>query len=204
MRREVVRGVPKLCGADVELGNFVLGLERLNGTGYEASRALLREIEAPYAERGVYGMGGYAYNPQDWGRKFLASNGGCAYIDLDHLEICQPEVLSAYDHVAAWHAMLRIARGALDAANAKLPAGQTIHVLVNNSDGRGNAYGSHLNFLVTRRSLITAGFGAPAGDDAARRDLAALFPGREIRMLGVGNILRGGGGIRCLTQPVPA
>jgi agmatine deiminase len=63
---------------------------------------------------------------------------------------------------------------------------------------------TYLNFLVTRRSLITAGFGAPAGDDAARRDLAALFPGREIRMLGVGNILRGGGGIRCLTQPVPA
>ena len=63
-----------------------------------------------------------------------------------------PEVLSAYDHVAAWHAMLRIARGALDAANAKLPAGQRIHVLVNNSDGRGNSYGSHLSFLVTRRA----------------------------------------------------
>src|SRR5207245_816604 len=30
--------------------------------------------------------------------------------------------------------------------------GQRIHVLVNNSDGRGNAYGSHLNFLVTRRA----------------------------------------------------
>src|SRR5205823_1326504 len=50
-----------------------------------------------------------------------------------------------------WHAMLRIARDALAAANAKLPAGQTIHVLVNNSDGRDNAYGSHLNFLITRR-----------------------------------------------------
>jgi proteasome accessory factor A len=143
--------VPKLCGADVELGNFVLGLERFAGTGYEASRALLREIEAPYAERVAY-QGGYAYNPQDWGRKHLASNGGCAYIDLDHLELCQPEVLCAYDHVAAWHAMLRIARRALDAANAKLPAGQVIHVLVNNSDGRGNSYGSHLNFLVTRRT----------------------------------------------------
>jgi proteasome accessory factor A len=146
------RGVPKLCAADVELGNFVLGLERLTGTGYEASRALLREIEAPYAERVAYGTGGYVYNPQDWGRKYLASNGGCVYIDLDHLEICQPEVLGAYDHLAAWHAMLRIARHALDAANARLPPGQTIHVLVNNSDGRGNSYGSHLNFLVTRRA----------------------------------------------------
>src|SRR5213080_3533469 len=159
--------VPKLCGADIELGNFVLGLERAGGTGREASRALLREIDAPYADRGGYGVrlvrsasgyqmghgaSGATYDPQDWGRKYLSSNGGCVYIDLDHLECCLPEVRSAYDHVAAWHAMLRIARRALVAANAKLPAGQRIHVLVNNSDGRGNAYGSHLNFLVTRRT----------------------------------------------------
>ena len=39
------RRVPKLCGADVELGNFVLGLEHSTGTGVEASRALLRKIE---------------------------------------------------------------------------------------------------------------------------------------------------------------
>ncbi|MFC7699486.1 agmatine/peptidylarginine deiminase [Bradyrhizobium sp. GCM10028915] len=61
---------------------------------------------------------------------------------------------------------------------------------------------TYLNFFVTRRSLITAGLGA--ADDAACRDLAALFPGREIRMLRINAVLRGGGGIRCLTQPVPA
>src|SRR5437016_1224173 len=111
MPREPVGGrrnrVPKLCGADIELGNFILGLERVSGTGREASRALLREIEVPYADRGGYGgrlvssAGGYqvAYDPQDWGRKYLSSNGGCFYIDLDHLECCLPEVLSAYDHV---------------------------------------------------------------------------------------------------------
>ena len=144
--------VPKLCGADSELGNFILGLERPGGTGYEASRALLREIEAPYTGGRCFGASRYGYDAQDWGRKYLSSNGGCFYIDLDHLECCVPEVLSAYDHVAAWHAMLRIARQALVAANAQLPEGQTIHVLVNNSDGQGNAYGSHLNFLVTRRA----------------------------------------------------
>jgi hypothetical protein len=159
--------VPILCSADIELGNLVEGLDSARGTGYEASRALLREIDAPYTDRDDYGFGaarsagghrhasggrGDAYNPQDWGRKYLSSNGGCFYIDLDHLECCLPEVISAHDHVAAWHAMLRIARQALEAANAKLPAGQTIHVLVNNSDGQGNAYGSHLNFLITRRA----------------------------------------------------
>ena len=47
--------------------------------------------------------------------------------------------------------MLRIARTAMVNANEKLPAGRQIQVLVNNSDGRGNSYGSHLNFLITRR-----------------------------------------------------
>ena len=173
--------LPKLCGADIELGNFILGLRSESGTGYQASRLLLREIEGlPRVERfrgeqcecpacrrvrestkAGEGNGDNAkgngdprvgVNPQDWGRKYLASNGGCAYIDLDHLELCLPEVLSAYDHVATWHAMLRIARAALDSANEKLARGKKIQVLVNNSDGKGNSYGSHLNFLITRRA----------------------------------------------------
>jgi proteasome accessory factor A len=137
--------VPKLCGADVELGNFIQGLGSLGGTGREASRALLREIHGHGGRSG-------ADDPQDWGRKYLATNGGCVYIDLDHLECCLPEVLGAHEHVAAWHAMLRIARQALFDASARLPEGQTLHVLVNNSDGKGNSYGSHLDFLVTRRA----------------------------------------------------
>ncbi|HXF39676.1 MAG TPA: proteasome accessory factor PafA2 family protein [Blastocatellia bacterium] len=175
---------PKLCGADIELGNFVLGVQTNRGTGFEASRLLLREIDGlPRAntfrgescncaactkERealesagslknksgGSKGNGSrqVTVNPQDWGRKYLPSNGGCAYIDLDHLELCIPEVISAWDHVACWHAMLRIARTAMVNANEKLPAGRQIQVLVNNSDGRGNSYGSHLNFMITRRS----------------------------------------------------
>jgi hypothetical protein len=169
--------VPKLTGADAELGNLILGLHREGGTGREASRALLEEIDgasgtmgnsepdpaAGYAEPAWVAMpaaqpyssytaaAGKTDDPQDIGRKFLGSNGGCIYIDLDHLEVCTPEVLSAHDFVAAWHAMLRIARDAMTAANAKCPPGQRVMVLVNSSDGRGNAYGSHLNFLVTRR-----------------------------------------------------
>jgi len=112
-----------------------------------------------YSDYHSYGYGGsysgyggvYGYNPQDHGRKYLPANGGCAYEDLSHLELAMPEVLSAYDHVAAWHAMLRIAREAMVRANAGLAEGQRIQVLVNNSDGRGNSYGSHLNFLLTRR-----------------------------------------------------
>ena len=173
--------LPKLIGADIELANFILGASCPDGTFREASRAVLAEIEglpsdvssrtgwSPcvtqsgfrghhgnlgyYAdqERGVCD-GGFRLDTQDWGRKFLSSNSGCAYIDLDHLELCVPETLSAYSHVACWHAMLRIARRALRAANQNQPPGRRIQVHVNNSDGMGNSYGSHVNFLITRRA----------------------------------------------------
>ena len=165
--------VPKLCGADAELGNFVLGVQSPEGSSGIASRLLLRQIDGLAQNGPLYacgystyaGPGGVVdlepgdmlragagvYNPQDWGRKFLPQNGGCAYIDLNHLEICTPEVTNAYDYVAAWHAMLRIAAEAQRSANARLRPGLRIEVLVNNSDGLGNSYGSHLNFLVSRR-----------------------------------------------------
>jgi len=142
--------LPKLCGADIELGNFIAGAESSGGTGAPASRLLLRQIHGfPTGASRDYGV---SYEDQDWGRKYLKENGGCIYIDLDHLELAQPEVLSAYDHVACWHAMLRLARRAQTAANAELEEGRIVEVLVNNSDGQGNSYGSHLDFLITRRA----------------------------------------------------
>lgn len=185
--------VPKLCGADIELGNFLIGAEGTRETCGEAAHSLLQQIDG-YPRRRWYLQPALAFadsggslrivtppsNSQDWGRRYLAANGGCAYIDLNHLEICLPEVRSAFDHVAAWHAMLRIARQAQEIATARWsrvagvvgglapglaadgsapdgrPApGSTAHaiqVLVNNSDGRGNSYGSHLDFLLDREA----------------------------------------------------
>lgn len=140
----------KLCGADVELGNFITGAAAVGGTGALASRLLLREIHG--FPTGARRDGGVTYDDQDWGRKYLKENGGCIYIDLDHLELAQPETLSAFDHVACAQAMLRLARRAQTAANVQSTDGKIIEVLANNSDGQGNSYGSHLNFLITRRA----------------------------------------------------
>ncbi|HVM97122.1 MAG TPA: proteasome accessory factor PafA2 family protein, partial [Candidatus Acidoferrales bacterium] len=129
-----------------------------------ASRTLLREIAGINATsatsvasmvglqqwNGGGRINGSDYDPQDWGRKFLPTSGSSAYIDLDHCEVCIPEVLSAYDHVAAWHAMLRIVRAAQASANGRLRDGQRLHVLVNNSDGKSHSYGSHLNVMMSR------------------------------------------------------
>jgi len=173
-----ISALPKLCGADIELGNFIAGMELSGGTSYEASRSLLPRIYGfPCQQSFHYGSGralwttlsmatkgnshsgngngasSYKYDPQEVSRRFLSENGGCAYIDLDHVELCLPEVRCAFDHVAAWHGMLRIARTALREANENRSADQPIRVLVNNSDGRGNTYGSHLNFLIRRRTF---------------------------------------------------
>ena len=137
--------LPRLCGADIELGNFITGVVRAGGTGYEASRAMLAEIEglpvrhvnyannwwssAAAASSYKYNTqpgssassSAYAYDYQDVGRRFLLSNGGCAYIDLDHVELCLPEVINAFDHVAAWHGMLLNMRAALHRANQSRP-----------------------------------------------------------------------------------
>jgi len=140
---------PKILGADVELGNFILGLDSEYGTGAKASRALLREINGlpwPAPSASGYWIDQInqpepkATNPQDWGRKYLPANGGCFYIDLDHLECCTPEVLSAYDFAAAFHAMLRIARTALRTANARLPEGVKLVAVVNNVDGHNHSW----------------------------------------------------------------
>jgi proteasome accessory factor A len=130
----------KVIGADFELANALAGAA---GDVREAAERLLDEI--PGFPRAA--CGGPA---TERGRRFLAGNGGSAYIDLDHLEINLPEHTRAADHAAHVHAGLRIAETARQAASRKLPGGGRINVLAAVSDGR-QSWGHHLNVLVRRR-----------------------------------------------------
>ncbi len=150
---------PKLLGSDTELGNFIQGLVREQGTGELASRALLNEIHGlPFHNRPgslaelVASLSQPVSNAQDFGRKFLPANGSSVYIDLSHLELCTPEVLGARAFATAFHGMLRLARRGLADANARLPDHLKIVAIVNNSDGQDNSYGSHMNFLMKREA----------------------------------------------------
>jgi proteasome accessory factor A len=166
--------VAKIVGADVELGNFVEGVETIHGTAAAAARLLLEEIDgvpagcSGWAQSSVPGTGLTLYrsgastrsydgeearsssDPQDWGRRFLPTNGGSAYIDLDHLELAQPETSNAFDFVASARAMLTFAQTALRRVNERMPAGRRIVALANCSDGLGHSYGAHVNVLLTR------------------------------------------------------
>ena len=62
----------------------------------------------------------------------------------------------------------------------------------------------YLNAYVANGAVITAAFGDHQRDAAAGEALATAFPGREIVLLRIDNIANGGGGVHCLTQPIPA
>ena len=62
---------------------------------------------------------------------------------------------------------------------------------------------SYLNAYVANGAVIGARFGDPERDVATQRALARAFPRRKVVMLRIDNIADGGGGIHCLTQPMP-
>ena len=163
-----MKRVAKILGADVELGNIFQRATPGEDANDLPARLLLAEIDgipsntasitdayaSPFAVDHAYSGAAparaYGYDAQDWGRKFLPSSGGAAYIDLSHIEMCTPEVRSARDFVAAHHANLRIARSACEKANANLMPGELIVVFANNSDRLGNSWGAHTNVMVSR------------------------------------------------------
>lgn len=134
----------KVLGADFELANAMEGRSQLAQSVREASQRLLDEIPGYPRSRG---WGGTSI---EWGRRFLAGNGGSAYIDSDHLEINVPEHTRAADHPCHILAGFRIAQAAHGAASANLEQGNRIHLLANVSDGQ-RSWGAHLNVCVSRK-----------------------------------------------------
>ena len=61
----------------------------------------------------------------------------------------------------------------------------------------------YLNAYVANNAVIVARFGDAERNEAAKNTFASEFPGRDIVMLDINHIADGGGGIRCLTQPMP-
>ncbi len=80
----------------------------------------------------------------------VLTNGARFYVDHAHPEMSTPECTDALDVVVWDRAGEVILQRAMHAARALLPAGQEIVVYKNNSDGKGNSYGCHENYLMDR------------------------------------------------------
>jgi len=77
-------------------------------------------------------------------------NGARYYVDHAHPEISLPEVTDALDAVRWDRAADEIVRASMSYANEILGAGAEMVIYKNNSDGKGNSYGCHENYLMSR------------------------------------------------------
>ena len=80
----------------------------------------------------------------------VLTNGARYYVDHAHPEYSTPECYDAREVVVWDKAGERILARSMDAAASTLPNGQGIVVHKNNSDGKGNSYGTHENYLMDR------------------------------------------------------
>ncbi len=77
-------------------------------------------------------------------------NGARYYVDHAHPEISLPEVTNALDVVRWDRAADEIIRASMTYANEILGEGAEMVIYKNNSDGKGNSYGCHENYLMSR------------------------------------------------------
>ena len=90
----------------------------------------------------------------------VLTNGARYYVDHAHPELSTPECRDASSVVLYDRAAELILIDSMIAAAAALPDGQEIVIYKDNSDRKGNAYGTHENFLLDRNlpfgQIITA------------------------------------------------
>src|SRR5207248_1843508 len=80
----------------------------------------------------------------------VLTNGARYYVDHAHPEFSSPECSTAREAVLYDKAGERILAHSMEAAARTLPDGQHIVIYKNNSDGKGNSYGTHENYLMDR------------------------------------------------------
>src|SRR5215471_5821205 len=98
----------------------------------------------------------------------ILPNGARYYVDHAHPEYSTPECANPGELVL---------ERSLEAVEALLPQGERVTVYKNNTDGKGNSYGTHENYLVDRRTQFTR----------IVRDLTPFFVTRQI-FTGAGKI----------------
>jgi len=80
----------------------------------------------------------------------VLTNGARYYVDHAHPEFSTPETTNPRDCVLWDKAGESILAASIRRTHDVLPPGARVHVYKNNSDGKGNSYGTHENYLVDR------------------------------------------------------
>jgi Pup amidohydrolase len=155
--------IPKVMGTETEYGisgpgtpdfNPVLSSSLLINT-YAGSLRRIRwdyEQESPLRDaRGFEPVQEREPSEEDLGlANVILPNGARYYVDHAHPEYSTPECAGPRDLVAHDKAGERILERSLELVAEVLPPGERISIYKNNTDGKGNSYGAHENYLVDR------------------------------------------------------
>jgi proteasome accessory factor A len=109
------------------------------------------EDESPGLDaRGMPTIAGMAPMVETHLANTVLTNGARFYVDHAHPEYSSPECRTPLEAVRYDVAGELVLREAMRTAKERSPVGAEIVVYKNNSDGKGNSYGCHENFLVNR------------------------------------------------------
>jgi proteasome accessory factor PafA2 len=159
--------LPKVCGIETEYGIVVRGGD--NNPVSASSMLINAYVAATARERGRIGWDFEDEQPANDARGFeldaslapevetmlvnaVLTNGARYYVDHAHPEISTPEVTTAREALVWDRAAEEIVRASMKHVTSMLPDGGEIIVHKNNSDGKGNSYGCHENYLIARET----------------------------------------------------
>jgi proteasome accessory factor A len=164
--------IPKVIGTETEYGiaavaspefNPVIASSLLISTYAGALRRIRwdYEQESPLRDaRGFEPVQLREPSEEDLGlANVILPNGARYYVDHAHPEYSTPECATPRDLVIHDKAGERVLERSLEEVHRTMPGGPRLAVYKNNSDGKGNSYGTHENYLVDRQvpfgSLVT-------------------------------------------------
>ena len=166
--------IPKICGVETEFGIFVRGSAESNPIAASsilinayvqelvrsgsAARTAPRvnwdfEDEMPHVDaRGTTPADAFAPEVETHLVNAVLTNGARYYVDHAHPECSTPECADAREIVIWDRAAEEILRRSMVASRTLLGPDEEIVVHKNNSDGKGNSYGCHENYLLARET----------------------------------------------------
>jgi proteasome accessory factor A len=161
--------IPKICGIETEYGISVRGGSDFNPILTSSllinayAKPAFKRVRWDYEEESPLRDARGFERPQpdtviedDSGLvNIILPNGSRYFVDHAHPEYSSPECSNAYDAVVWDKAGERILEDSITAASSLLREGERVFIYKNNSDGKGNSYGTHENYLVDRRTPFT-------------------------------------------------
>ncbi len=154
--------IHKVCGIETEYGIVVRGAENnpvsassllINAYVNATSRRIGWDFEDEHPSNDARGFSlddTFAPEIETTLVNAVLTNGARYYVDHAHPEISIPEVATAAEAVRWDRAADEIIRASMIAAREVVDDGSELVIYKNNSDGKGNSYGCHENYLVDR------------------------------------------------------